>query len=187
MFFRNHQKIKMKIKIPSFSLVLLMGASSSGKSTFARNNFKSTEIISSDTSRSLVDDDENNQDASKDAFELMHFLTEKRLKRGKLTVIDATNVQKENRAKFLEIAKKYNCHTTIISFDIEEEIIKKRHDLRKDRFFGYDVLYLHRNDFKKSIKSIGNEGFNQIYLLKSPQDVEQVEIILFNDEEQKQA
>lgn len=38
----------MNISIPDFSLVVLIGASGSGKSTFAHTHFKQTEILSSD-------------------------------------------------------------------------------------------------------------------------------------------
>ncbi|PSB53605.1 hypothetical protein C7B67_02220, partial [filamentous cyanobacterium Phorm 6] len=78
----------MKITIPELSLVILIGASGSGKSTFARQHFQPTEIISSDYCRGLVSDDENNQAATADAFELLHFIVAKRLAAGRLTVID---------------------------------------------------------------------------------------------------
>src|SRR5215831_404824 len=60
----------MKLTIPELSLVVLMGVSGSGKSTFARRLFKTTEVLSSDYCRGLVSDDENNQAATKDAFEI---------------------------------------------------------------------------------------------------------------------
>ena len=87
----------MKIAIPELSLVTLIGASGSGKSTFARNHFLPTEILSSDFCRGLVADDENEQSATTDAFEVLHFVAAKRLAAGRLTVVDATNVQPEAR------------------------------------------------------------------------------------------
>ena len=83
----------MKITLPELSLVALVGPTGSGKSTFARRHFKPTEVISSDYCRGLVSDDENSQAATKDAFELLYYIVRKRLAAGKLTVIDATNVQ----------------------------------------------------------------------------------------------
>ena len=83
------------LKVPELALVVLVGASGSGKSTFARKHFKPTEILSSDACRGLVSDDENNQAATGDAFDLLHFIARKRLARGLLTVVDATNVQRE--------------------------------------------------------------------------------------------
>ena len=87
----------MKITIPKLSLVVLIGPSGSGKSTFARKHFLPTEVLSSDCCRGLVSDDENNQAATNDAFEVLHFIAAKRLALGRLTVVDATNVQPEAR------------------------------------------------------------------------------------------
>ena len=92
----------MKIKIPELSLVTIIGASGSGKSTFAKTHFLPTEVISSDFCRGLVSDDENNQAASKDAFDVLHYIAAKRLAEGKLTVIDATNVQPQDRKQYID-------------------------------------------------------------------------------------
>src|ERR1700675_1927705 len=99
----------MQIKIPNLSLVVLVGPSGSGKSTFAKKHFLPTEVLSSDTCRGLVSDEENNQAATKDAFELLHFIASKRLALGRLTVIDATNVQPESRKPLVALARKYHC------------------------------------------------------------------------------
>ena len=108
----------MKITIPETSLVVLIGASGSGKSTFARKHFLSTEIISSDTCRGLVSDDESSLDATDDAFELVRFVARKRLARQKLTVIDATNVQPHARKSLLAIAREHDCMAVAIVLDL---------------------------------------------------------------------
>ena len=86
-----------ELAIPELSLVLLVGVSGSGKSTFGRKHFRPTEVISSDFCRGLVADDENDQSATPEAFELLHYIVGKRLKAGRLTVVDATNVQPDAR------------------------------------------------------------------------------------------
>ncbi len=96
------------MKIPELSLVVLIGASGSGKSTFARKHFKATEILSSDYCRGLVSDDENNQAATKEAFEVLHFIAGKRLAAGRLPVIDAPNVQPETRKPLVALAREYH-------------------------------------------------------------------------------
>src|SRR5512147_3109442 len=98
----------MNITLPEFSLVVLIGVSGSGKSTFARTHFLPTEIISSDFCRGLVSDDENSQDATKDAFEVVHFIAGKRLANMKLTVIDATSVQPDARKPLLKLAREHH-------------------------------------------------------------------------------
>jgi len=99
----------MKLVVPELALVALIGPSGSGKSTFARRHFKATEIVSSDACRGLVSDDDNNLDATKDAFEVLSFIAGQRLTRGKLVVVDATNVQHEARKPLVAFAREYHC------------------------------------------------------------------------------
>src|SRR4051812_49613958 len=98
----------MQLKIPELSLVVLIGASGSGKSTFARRHFKPTEIISSDFCRGLVSDDENCQEATNDAFAVLHHVASLRLARALLAVVDATNVQEEARRPLVQLARDHD-------------------------------------------------------------------------------
>lgn len=173
----------MNINIPELSLVLLIGPSSCGKSTFAKKHFLQTEVISSDYCRALVSDGESN-DSTKDAFDVLHFITEKRLKRGKLTVIDATNVQSHSRKSLIEIAKKYHCFVVAIVFDIPENVLKERHKSRNDRNFGFNVIINQRIDMKKSFGMLKKEGIKFIYTLENIEDIENAIItkqLLFNN------
>src|SRR5207249_12250707 len=97
----------MNMEIPELSLVVLIGVSGSGKSSFARKHFLSTEVISSDFCRGLVSNDENNQAATEDAFELLHYIVGKRLSRALLTVVDATNIHPEDRRALVELARRH--------------------------------------------------------------------------------
>src|SRR3954467_849435 len=112
----------MKLTIPELALVTLVGVSGSGKSTFARRHFKATEILSSDACRALVSDDENSQAATKDAFEVLHFIAAKRLAAGRLTVVDATNVQETARKPLLALARQFHALPVAIVFDLSERI-----------------------------------------------------------------
>ena len=125
----------MLIKIPDQSIVLLIGASGSGKSTFAKKHFKPREILSSDFCRGLVSDDENDQSATKEAFEILHFIAAKRLAAGKLTVIDATNVQHEARKPLLEMARKYHYLPVAIVLNIPAKFCQgKERDSSRSKF-----------------------------------------------------
>jgi protein phosphatase len=157
----------MEIKIPELALVVLVGPSGSGKSTFARLHFKPTEIISSDLCRGLVSDDENDQAATNDAFEVLHFIASKRLRAGKLTVIDATNVQPEARKPLIALAREYHCLPVALVLDIPEGVCKDRNADRPDRKFGEHVIRNQRSQLRKSLRGIEREGFRHVTVFKS--------------------
>ena len=154
----------MTIKIPELSLVTLVGISGSGKSSFARRHFLRTEIVSSDECRALVSDDENNQEATNDAFELLHYIVAKRLKRGMLTVVDATNIQQESRQKMVELAKQYHCLPVAIVLDLPEKVCEARNKERPDRNFGGYVLRQQQSQLRRSLKHLKREGYRHIYV-----------------------
>jgi len=175
----------MEIKIPELSLVVLIGISGSGKSSLAKKLFKRTEILSSDECRAIVSDDENNQASTNDAFDVLYYIAGKRLKNGLLTVIDATNVQKESRKGLVELARTYHCLPVAIVLDLPEKVCEERNKNRLSRNIGAHVIHQQSQQLKKSIKHLKEEGFRQIYVLKSVEEVEQVLEIkrekLYND------
>src|SRR5687767_5158447 len=130
----------MKVTIPELSLVVLIGPSGCGKSTFARKHFKPTEVLSSDFCRGLVSDDENDQAATKDAFEVLRFIASKRLAAGRLTVVDATNVQPEARKPLVALAREYHVLPVAIVLDLPERVCHDRNRSRPDRPFGPHVI-----------------------------------------------
>ncbi|NLX65424.1 MAG: polynucleotide kinase-phosphatase [Bacteroidales bacterium] len=164
----------MEIKVPEFSLVVLIGISASGKRSFARKFFKRSEILSSDECRALVSDDENNQASTNDAFDVLYYIAGKRLKNGLLTVVDATNIQKESRKGLVELAKTYHCLPVAIVLDLPEKVCVERDQNRTDRNIGEHVIRRQTQQLKKSIRGLKQEGFKQIYVLKSVEDVESV-------------
>lgn len=166
----------MKITIPELSLVVLVGPSGAGKSTFARKHFKATEVLSSDFCRGLVSDDENNQSATKDAFEVLHFIAAKRLAAGRLTVVDATNVQPEARKPLVDLARQYHCLPVAIVFDLPEEICHERNRNRPDRNFGRHVVRQQSQQMRRSLRGLEREGFRHVFVLSSPEEVEKVTI-----------
>src|ERR1700757_1528958 len=116
----------MEVKIPELALVVLVGPSGSGKSTLARSLFKPTEVISSDFCRGLVSDDENDQSATADAFEVLRFIAGKRLAAGRLTVVDATNVQPEARRELVMLAREHDVLPVAIVLDLPGKLCAGR-------------------------------------------------------------
>ncbi|MEI8146201.1 MAG: polynucleotide kinase-phosphatase [Alphaproteobacteria bacterium] len=165
------------MSLPEFCLVLLIGASGSGKSTFARKHFKLTEIVSSDWARGLVADDETSQEATADAFELVHALIEIRMRRRLLTVVDATNVRAEDRAKLVAIAKRWDALCAAIVIDPGEDICLERNAQRPDRQFGAHVVRNQRAALHRGLGGLKREGFREIRQLMSQEAIEGASIV----------
>jgi protein phosphatase len=161
----------MKLTLPELSLVVLIGASGSGKSTFARAHFKPTEVLSSDFCRGLVSDDENDQSATSDAFEVLHFIAGKRLAAGRLTVVDATNVQPEARQPLVALARQYHLLPVAIVFNLSEKLCQARNAQRPERTFGPHVIRQQAQQLRRSLRGLAREGFRHVFILKSPEDV----------------
>jgi protein phosphatase len=159
----------MTITIPELSLVVLVGASGSGKSTFARKHFKPTEVLSSDFCRGLVSDDENSQAATGDAFEVLHFIAAKRLAAGRLTVVDATNVQPEARKPLVALARQYHVIPVAIVLNLPERVCRERNVGRADRSFGAHVIPQQCRQLRRSLRSLKREGFRHVFVLESPE------------------
>ena len=174
----------MRIEIPEFSLVAMIGATSSGKTTFANNKFKPTEVLSSDFFRAMVCDDENNQNVSGEAFDLLFYAVKKRLDLMKLTVIDATNVQQSSRKKIIDVARENNVHSVAIVLNIPEKTLLERNNARENRQLPERVIRNHAEQLRRCIKKLKREGFRFVYVLNTQDDIDNAEIIrtkLWND------
>ncbi len=162
----------MQLTIPELSLIVLVGPSGSGKSTFARRHFKATEVLSSDVCRGLVRDDEADQSATVDAFAVLHFIAARRLAAGRLTVVDATNVQPEARKPLVALARQYHCLPVAVVFDLPERLCQERNRARADRDFGPHVVRQQCQQLRRSLRGLKREGFSHVFTLSSPEEVE---------------
>ncbi len=174
----------MELTIPELSLVLLVGITGSGKSTFARAHFKPTEVISSDFCRGLVADDENDQSATPAAFDLLKYIVGKRLEAGRRTVVDATNVQPQDRRELVLLAREHDVLPAAIVLDLPEKLCAERNASRPDRDFGPHVIRRQRGQLRRNLKSLQREGFRTVHVLRSPDEVAAATITrtpLYND------
>lgn len=176
--------MKDKFSFPDLSLVVLIGASGSGKSTFAKKHFLHTEIVSSDYCRALVSDDENNLAATADAFDVLHYIAGKRLAAGRLTVADATNVKPEDRKPLIELARQFHCLPVAIVLNMPERICQERNHVRTDRRLGDHVARNQLNSLRRSLRGLEREGFRHVLILASPEEAESIaleRVPLFNN------
>lgn len=164
------------LQIPDLCLVVLVGASGSGKSTFAARHFTSTQVLSSDRFRALVADDENDQSATAAAFDALHHVAGLRLDRGLLTVVDATNVQQHARASLVTLAREHDVLPVAIVLDVPEQVAVARNAARTDRDFGAGVVRRHVSALRRSLRGLGREGFRTVHVLDGVEQVESASI-----------
>ncbi|GAA2246433.1 hypothetical protein GCM10010145_11820 [Streptomyces ruber] len=173
------------LPVTDLSLVVLVGASGSGKSTFARRHFKPTEVISSDFCRGLVADDENDQSASGDAFDVLHYIAGKRLAAGRRTVVDATSVQQGARKQLIDLARQYDVLPIAIVLDVPEEVCAARNAGRADRAdMPRHVIRRHTRELRRSLRHLEREGFRKVHVLRGAEEVEAATVVTekrFND------
>ena len=172
------------IRVPDMSLVVLIGASGSGKSTFASRHFKRTEVLSSDFCRGLVADDEGDQSATGDAFAVLRFVAGRRLAGGRVTVVDATNVRGEDRKMDGELPRGHHVRPVAIVLDLPDKVCQARNRERPDRDFGEHVVRNQSRTLRHGLRGLSREGFRQVFVLRTPEEVEQVVVErtrLYND------
>src|SRR5262249_17922191 len=168
--------------------VVLIGPSGSGKTTFARKHFLPTEVLSSDACRGMVSDDEGNQAVTNEAFALLHCIAAQRLALGRLTVIDATNVQPEARKPLVELARKDHCLPVAVVLNLPEKVCQERNLSRAERDFGPHVVRQQHAHLRRSLRGLGREGFRHVFVLESPEEVEAAtveRVPLWNDKRQE--
>jgi protein phosphatase len=167
----------MNLTIPELCLVVLVGPSGSGKSTFAAKHFLPTEVISSDTCRALVSDDENDMAATAAAFRVLYSIAGERLRSGRIAVVDATSVQPESRKSLVALGREHDCLLAAIVFDLPEKLCVERNRGRANRNLPSGVIHRQRDQMKRSMRGLQREGFRYIYVLDSVAAVDEAAIV----------
>lgn len=142
---------------------MLIGPAGSGKSTFAAKHFLPTQVLSSDAFRAMVSDDPTDQDATADAFRLLHAAARARLRRGRLTVVDATNVVPSARSALLSVARRYGRPAVAIVFDRPLEVCLAWNAARGERRVPESTVRHHHRLFERAVPGLADEGFGRIY------------------------
>ncbi|WP_329363893.1 polynucleotide kinase-phosphatase [Streptomyces sp. NBC_00669] len=167
-----------ELAVTDLSLVVLIGATGSGKSTFAARHFKPTEVISSDFCRGLVGDDENDQSVTRDAFDVLHYIAGKRLAAGRRTVIDATSVQIEARRQLIALAREHDVLPIAIVLDVPERVCADRNATRPDRAgMPRHVVQRHTRELRRSLRGLEREGFRKVHILRGTEEVDTARVV----------
>ncbi len=161
-----------RLVVPKRTLMVLCGIAGSGKSTFARNlvnthkekGLRATSIVSSDECRSLVCDDDNNQQVNRDAFDLFYYIIHKRMFQSRFTIADSTALQADSRRRLLELAQRHHYHTCLLVFDTPPATSIQR-DRARIRIVGEQIILYHERLLQQALLVIPNEGWQQIRIL----------------------
>jgi protein phosphatase len=159
-------------RLPAGAMVVLVGPSGAGKSTFAARHFSSTQVLSSDGFRGMVSDDPTDQTATDQAFELLHAALALRLARGRLTVVDATNVEDWARERLLVMARRHRRPAVAIVFDLPLANCLERAAARTDHPVPAAAVRRHHARMRASLDGLAAEGFDPIFVLSSIEAVE---------------
>jgi predicted kinase len=164
------------IPLPADALVVLVGIAGSGKTTFAARHFAPTRIVSSDAMRALIADDPSAQGATDDAFDLLHRLLEMRLRRGRLTVVDATNVEDWARAELVSLARHHVRPAVGIVLDLPLEEALARNLRRATPRPPAAALRRQHRWLHESLHALPAEGFQSVHVLSTPQQVDNTHV-----------
>lgn len=156
------------------SLVVLVGAAGSGKSTFAARHFAREEIIGSDAMRAIVGAGEGDQAATKSAFALLHRRLAQRLADGELTVVDATNVESHARRSLLRRARAAGVPSLAIVLDLPSDVVLRRNEAREGRVVDRGVVRHHLAQLRRAVDGglLEREGFDVVYRIREPAELD---------------
>ena len=172
----------MILRLPPGALVVLVGVSGAGKSTFAAAHFQPTQVLSSDAMRAMVADDPTDQSATEPAFELLHTLLDLRLARRRLSVVDATNTERWARERLLAVARRHRRPAVAIVLDLPLELCLERNAARSDRNVPAAALRRQNAALSRSIATLAEEGFAQVWRLASAGAVSETSVELATNE-----
>jgi protein phosphatase len=163
--------VSVPIVVPHSALVILVGPAGAGKTTFAGAHFRATEVLSSDYLRAVVSDDAADMTASPQAFAVLRFIAARRLGRGRLTVVDATNVHRRDRLPLLRLAHRHSRPAIAIVFDLALETCLAQNRRRVGRQVADDVIADQWAAMPRATTELLAEGFGSVYSFKTPDSV----------------
>ena len=147
--------------LPDPALVVLIGASGSGKSAWAAARYRPEEVVSSDQLRGVVGSGVHDLDASEDAFALLDQIVAGRVKRGLTTVVDTLGLDPVRRRAQLDLARRSGLPAVAVLFDTDPAVCRRR-NAERDRSVPAAVLDGQLRRVPAVAREIGAEGWDLI-------------------------
>lgn len=147
--------------LPDPALVVLVGASGSGKSTWAQQRYRSAEVVSSDDLRGLVGSGRHDLDASAEAFALLDLIVAGRVRRGLTTVVDTLGFDDERRRGLLDLARRHGLSAVVVGFDTPGALCRRR-NAERDRPVPARVLSEQLRIFTQVAERLPGEGWDRV-------------------------
>jgi len=157
--------VRVELHLPDPVLVLLVGPSGAGKTTFAQEHFAPNQVISSDELRARVSDDPNDQDASAEAFRILALLVNGRLKRRLTAVVDATNLRAVGRRRLRSLAARYGVPAVAVVFDLPAEVYYDNNARRPERVVSDEVVANQVELMRQAVADVRAEGYARIVVV----------------------
>jgi F420-dependent oxidoreductase-like protein len=164
------------MRLPSPALVVLVGASGAGKSTWAAANFRPDQVVSTDALRALVGEGEHDQRAGKDAFDVLDVVLARRLKRKLVTVVDSLALDARRRAELRGHAARLGVPCVAVVFDTPADVCRARNKARRGRPVPVKVLSDQLRSAESVRAAIGDEGFDVVHTV-TPTDEDAVRLV----------
>jgi protein phosphatase len=170
--------VERVLEIPDPSLVVVIGPAGAGKSTFAARHFAPDEVLSSDAFRARIAGDESDQSATRPAFAALHRVLERRLAERRLTVVDATNVERHARRALVARASAAGLPAVAIVLEPGLPTVLARNAARTGRVVDESVIRRHLAALGRFLAAEGgpSEGFAAVHRLIGPAAVDAVRI-----------
>ncbi len=153
--------------IPSPSLVVLVGAAGSGKSTWAEENFRPGQVLSTDHFRALYGSGPSDQTAGTEAFSLLDTLIETRLAKGLTTVIDTTGLDADRRAAYRAAAAAAGVACVAVGFDTDPALCHERNAARQHPV-PKTALDKQLRQWRKTRQTLADEGHHSVIIDPGP-------------------
>lgn len=157
------------------SLIVLCGPAGAGKSTFARRCFAPTEVLNADAIRGMLCDDEANQDLNAETFDILHRIAEVRLGQGRLTVVDATNLEEHARRPLRQLARHARLPVHLVIVDADLETVRARNAARGRRVDDA-VLRAHVQSLETLDGALDKERWDRITRIQAD-DLDHIDVV----------